>query len=315
MNVEAYGDGDRLIGDLLPNRLPTRDLIDQRLVFAANLLPRVSLIILLWMAALARAIEERQLWKGIRGIRYFSFGLADPDREGVKFAAIAHVRPDAGVDVPHHNVDVDGHVFPIFARRDILLEHSPAIFPTHGVSACFASSTRYTGRALLTAEHVVRLQLGMPPRLNDLISLIDRDTHAAVGQGRVVDIATPGIDAILIEPPSATPPHNPPMGMPLDVNPFVAPLMDAFILLPGRILQTKVTDVSDPRHFVFSHFPCRVSLADSGQYGDSGALIQDSNRRAIGIYMGAYSEDGEVTHGLAQHLGQAVHDMNLSLLD
>jgi hypothetical protein len=62
--------------------------------------------------------------------------------------------------------------------------------------------------------------------------------------------------------------------------------------------------------FNSAELPLRLGLEHAGQPGDSGALVLDSEGRAVGIYMGALVNALSMRFGLAQHAFQVSAVMN-----
>jgi len=260
------------------------------------------------------------MWRHIRGYRFATYGLADTDYEYVGFAVLAYADPVAFGPDPTLDLKVANHVFRVFIRRGVLINQAPAIHPQMGRSCCWASSRNHAQDAILTAEHVVRKQLGgIPPKMGDAVAFLDKSGNT-IGNGAVVDIAQPGIDAILVAPPPSPPDRTPasvaPQGTPINVNPYVAALSSATIAFGSGSVPTKVTSVTDPNHWQSPYFPSRVMLLNWGQAGDSGTLTFDSQNNAIGIYAGEWKDSqGRFIEGVAQHMGQAAHTMGLTLRD
>jgi hypothetical protein len=131
-----------------------------------------------------------------------------------------------------------------------------------------------------------------------------------MGNGTILDLGPDGIDSVLIEPPASVK-HQ------LITSLFVLNLVPQWtdVVLTGTYstVQTKITLVSDTRGSLSPYIPARIFLAKHGTPGDSGALVSDSNGNGIGIYMGTVVDMAGRAEGFCQHLGQAVHCMDLRL--
>jgi hypothetical protein len=165
----------------------------------------------------------------------------------------------------------------------------------------------------------VRSQLGgIPPKVGDPVAFVDNAGNP-IASGTVVDIAPPGIDAILVEPPKppgVAPANVTPQGAAINVNPHVAFLSSATIAFSSGNTPSIVNSVTDPTHWQSAYFPNRLMLSRWGQVGDSGTLTLDSQKNAIGIYAGEWKDSqGRFVEGVAQHMGQVMHTMGLTLRD
>jgi hypothetical protein len=322
MNIGVYGTPQDNVLTYLPKEDPPPQLVSDLLKPDLQSLPFVERRILGWISAIAGEVERQAIWRNVRGFRFATYGLADPDNDlYTGFAVFAYADPIFfGKDPVSLQLTVANSQFPVFIRRGPLINHAPSIYPQGGRSACWASSKHFQQDAILTAEHVVRNQLGgIPAKTGDAVGFIDA-SGVGIGNGAVADVAAPGIDAILVDPPQPasgiTKVASASAATAINVNPNVAPWSNAAIAFRSGVVQTKVTSVTDPAHWRSRYFPCRLILANWGQHGDSGTMIFDGNNQAIGIYTGAYQDPlARFTEGVAQHLGQVEQTMGLTLHD
>lgn len=287
---------------------PPDDLVPEDIRARAKSLPDGTSTLLKWTTALAAqfSIDRRQHPEWSIGIP--SFGFFDATTEEHGFGVIMHVDP--GVRGDAVAIKVGAKTFRVLFRRCLWFPHAPAIHPQGGRSACWATSPSVVGDGVLTAKHVVERLLPTYPKVGDPVPMTS--PHRPGGIGRVADLGAPGIDAVLIEPPaggaSTSTRH-------ITSVKYVAPFTDVDMLLGAGTVRATVTSVTDTRGSLSTAFPGRVFLSNYGNPGDSGSLIQDLSGEGVGIYCGMVHTQAGNQEGYAQHLGQVVHTMGVTLKD
>lgn len=319
-------DPDKSSGpDLLPDRSPPPRYVEQTLqspAFGQQLeqLGTVEMGLVLWTLALETALEEQPVTRVVPGVRFATFGFANPEQEMDAFGVLLYIAPGQN---PEHQaqhwreqglmIDIDGEHFPIIVRPSYDELHAgPTLHPHDGTSACWAESRKpeLSGRAsLLTAKHVI-------PGFDTVKGwghsfTIGDDVPMTTGLGELIDLAPDGIDGALVAPlPTAPigPTHE------LDCLDLVAQWTDVTCHGRNKPWTTKITEVSSMRS-MHSMLPQRIVIAWPGDPGDSGALVTDEQGRGLGVYMGGTVNPALMRQeGFCQHLGQLRHLLNLQLL-
>jgi hypothetical protein len=279
----------------MPDDPPPRALVPPHVTEAAEAYEARSAYGLLWSAALQTRFEQERIWQRIPGFQFASYGALDPDLSVL--GVVVHARSDR-MQEPF-TLSVEGAEFPVLTRaNDRFRPHRPPD-PANGTSACWATSAKLHPRRTyaLTAEHNVRgIDVGDPVPL------------AGGGQGRLVDVAPPGIDAALYAVPTQTSVTQ------LSAVNFPAPWTTVMLDGHTRATQTTFTRSSDLTGSLDAMLPIRLFLAQPGTPGDSGGLVSDAGGGdGLGIYMGEVANRGGVIEGVCQHLGQVAHVMSLTL--
>jgi hypothetical protein len=258
-----------------------------------------------WTAALMLSFDERRgaIEMLDREVASFGVGRVTQDADPV-FGVFIYA--EGGVHVPEYGpLEVGGHTFPVVVRRGQWRQDSAStVHPVNGTAACWASSASLPGDGFLTAAHL-------------LPSAAIGDTlQTRAGLGRVIDIAPPGIDAMLVEPPGGAP-TNITSRPRINPQPLVAPFIPAqFCGVSSGCVSTTVTNVTNMFGTLSPHIPGRVFLAHAGQGGDSGALIRGGSPvTGIGLYAGRFLDAAGVQHGYGMHLAQVAYCMSLDLYD
>jgi hypothetical protein len=264
-----------------------------------------------WAARLQEAFEARRVWQRIPAFWFATYGFIPPrganaPDEAIGFGVVAYSRLAEYAGPETLSLAVDGREFVVSVRGGAHLEPA-APDPVDGTASCWARSSRLPepGMKVLTAAHI------FSPTL-DGITLGQRVAMAKGTDGRITDLAPPGIDAVLIDPGITAGTTRV-----IRTKDLIAPYSP--VELNGRmsgILRTRVTSVTETRGILHPYFPIRVFLADPAQGGDSGALVRDDEGLGVGIYTGSLRDlAGRPPEGLCQHLGQVVAAMNLELFD
>jgi hypothetical protein len=254
---------------------------------------------------LLESARSRKL-RAVPGFMYLAAGFLDPALERNNdghFGLIVYVNRLHSSDSPLlflESITCENRRFPVVVREVEERLQRPTVVPAVGWSSCWArtrtNSRHPIGPGALTAQHVVQgVPIGGPVPLS------------SAGNGSLLDVAPPSVDAALVdtlEPPPAS-------ASSIDVNPYVAPLAPVIVQLRETDLTSRVTDVNDTfKIFNSAELPLRLGLEHAGQPGDSGALVLDSEGRAVGIYMGALVNALSMRFGLAQHAFQVSAVMN-----
>jgi hypothetical protein len=262
-----------------------------------------------WSIRLFLKLRERaaDIAHRVAGFWQFAVGFLDPVAEGNAFGVIALAQGDVTESTEAFTpIEIDKTLFQVVVRPITIAEHAlPAMHPSNGTVACWAKSranTKNSKLGVLTAKHVAGTRIGSRLKFNGAI-------------GKVVDVAPDGIDAALVDPPDTFDKAS----KRLKAAVAVAPWIDVeFIGTASGAHTTKVLSTTDQLGILNSPlFPVRILLADHGESGDSGALITEtfggSQQRAIGLYMGQFTDQAARIGGLAQHMEQVVQIMDMEL--
>lgn len=309
------------VSKVLPLDVPKSFLPEYFADLQTNL-PKAEVRVLGWIVVLASKVDGLAPWRTVAGYRFTTYGLVDDVTFGVTVYAAPESRfseheriGDVSAGGPVRDecepIEIEGRTFPVVVRRPFEILHgTPQIHPRAGRSACWASSAKHTGQAILTAAHVLKALLGRDPAIGDIVPMDHLGTPVS---GTVVDVAPGGIDAALVQPPNTAG-----VGAPGTALPTTLPLpwMDVTIHAPAGPIATKVTSVTDTRGIINSPLlPARVITAKAGRAGDSGSLALDASHQGIGLYIGELADPARRVEGICQHLAQAVRVLGLSLFD
>jgi hypothetical protein len=295
--------------DLVPYEDPPEKLLPLQIFSETEYLDYIPRRIVFWIEVLKKRFMEEKMWKNILGYRFSTYGFADPDVEGEgdRFGIIVYANPVPDITDKTKFLTIGEFEFPIFIRRRIEIPHAPPkVHPVLGTAASWAESNRISPHlnniGFLTAKHFLP-----SPQVGNLV-------QTTQGYGTIMDIGPDGIDAALIEPPQGV---GPSIGNTLNPTMHIIPWTDVeFVGQSSGSVTTKIVHVTDTHGILSPHLPARVFLADAGLSGDSGALIVDLNtREGVGIYCGELRDLAGRREGYAQHLGQAVSSMDLTLYD
>ncbi|OPY72631.1 MAG: hypothetical protein A4E64_02890 [Syntrophorhabdus sp. PtaU1.Bin058] len=233
------------------------------------------------------------------GFRFLGFGFLDPELEEDNFGVIVFAtNPNYGKPFFLEPIELEEKSFPVVVRPFIEIPHWPSIHLSLGRCGCWAEtrmSSNSVGPGGLTAKHCVSgLTMGSKVPLTDGT------------WGTLLDIAPEGIDAAIVatgETPGSTI---------LKTEEFVTPYTDVEFEGASGPVKTKITAVTDTFGILSSPvLPSRVALARSGAHGDSGAIVKSIPLgRAVGIYMGAYTDTAGRYGGLAQTAHQVALTMD-----
>jgi hypothetical protein len=322
MNVEQSG------GELLIPPLPSHPDTEHwpvRLTNAFNRLRKqsqtrgeVQIASWYWSQSLFVAARRYRPLLQVAGYQQIFSGILDPTYESDSFglvveafpevpnAAHRYSHPDARLQSYGRSIITEiplgDYVFPVALRRSRTNLHRPPD-PVGGTAACWAMSrcsSPLSQQGFLTAKHVTN---------GVLYSSIDL-TNGKVGT--VTDLAPDGIDAALIRPND---------GMPnlgeiptMHIENLVAAWTPAKLMGASGTRDTFITAISDTFGIFDSPFlPSRLTLAEGGVPGDSGALVIDGRKHACGLYMGEFRNPAGQVGGVAQHLYQVDRMMDLEL--
>jgi len=263
-----------------------------------------------WTSALMLAFNEKIVARNIPGFEFASFGVGLDNRGLTVFGVFAYAATgDHGRD-EIKSVKAGRYEFPVVVRRGRwLMQSNAAADPLDRTAACWAVSGRLQApprEGFLTAAH----------RNGSYWSIGDQIPTRS-GFGKVLDVADPGIDAMLVRPPSGVPQdlltRHEIMSLPL-VTAFTPVIFNGMVSGP---VPTTITEVTNLFGTLSPRIPGRVILERGGQEGDSGALIQATAfyKSGVGLYTDVFRDMAGVEHGMGMHLAQIVHTMKLKLYE
>ncbi|MGE3336007.1 MAG: hypothetical protein AB7I36_20395 [Rhodospirillaceae bacterium] len=318
---------DQAIKELLPASEPPRGVVPQQVTASAiarryeGLRTSALRQTFAWMTAMQAAFEADSSYQAFPGFQWATYGFVPVPKElelpgrirsfdSYVFGIAVQIEPDAvGPDVICDSLEVGDEIVPLVVRAVPVEPHSPHPSPA-GTGACWARSRRPGMRTprdgVLTVSHAFRV--------------LTRGVRVPMDVGGpwcLSDVGPVGIDAALVGLSGCIP--SAAVALSVDAHPVAG----ADVVFEGRAsgpVTARITHtLAHPTFFGMSH-PMRVFLDQHGQYGDSGALVTDTQtRNGVGLYMGKVivpdGRGGFTPEGICQLLEQVRDGLILDLFE
>jgi len=274
---------------------------------------QASLTSLYWTFTLSRALIGSGLLIETPGAFLYAAGDLDGLAEGLGFGLVVFVDADtypspeaavrssdrtAQLEIPFRGKieGLESSIVTLPVRQEMHLAPTQPLIATAGcwgVSRC--GSNRSRGPGLVTAAHV----------------LSGRPKHVLLEGGKVGFLLDrgPGItDVALVS--CSDPPTN---LTPLPVAPYVAVGDQVDLETKSGEKDTRVALVThDFGMHRYASIPARFYIVPPGEPGDSGALVRHRGR-AVGFYVGAFTDEFNHTWGDVQNAHQVCELMDMRL--
>lgn len=261
-----------------------------------------------WTAALMLAFDEERIAEVPPQAVMTSVGIGKDERsEEQVFGVFVYAKEGDYQYGTASYIKIDEYTFPIIIRRGYWLRDSlEDVHPVNGTATCWAVSAQLSESqrvGFLTAAH--------------LLSSVSVGTSIQTrsGPGKVLALAPPGIDAMLVLPSDDVLQQFSLQQQIIPQQPVVPYTSVEFCGISSGCVTTTVTEVTNLFGTLSPRIPARVILAHAGKAGDSGALIQSGSRQGVGLYTDRFVDMAGKEHGMGMHLAQVAHSMSLTLYE
>jgi hypothetical protein len=261
-----------------------------------------------WTAALMLAFDEEQIAKTVPDMDMTSIGIGKDEISGKPVFGVFVYAKEGNYPYSETNyIKIDEYIFPIIVRRGYWLRDSVEdVHPINGTATCGAVSEQLSEtprKGFLTAAHLLS-----PASVGALV-------QTRSGPGKVLALAPPGIDAMLVSPSDGALQQLSLQQQIIPQQPVVPYTPVEFCGTSSGCVTTAVTEVTNLFGTLSPRIPARVILAHAGKGGDSGALIRSRSNYGVGLYTDRFIDVAGVEHGMGMHLAQVAHSMSLTLYE